>query len=537
MNPLQCPGNAADKAIAERPDCETAQPADAGARNPFALSLLDTILSHMSQGVAVFDADLRLVIFNRRYAELFEYPPHVVHVGARHADIVRFNVIRDGMDSAQVEKHVAERTAIARNFNVERRFEYHRPNGMVLSVDRGPIPGGGFINTYTDITKRKRIEEEAIRNAQLLRTTLENMADGVRVFDKDLRLVAWNNKSLEMLNYPPEMGRVGTHYTEFVDYSTLRGDYRDETGSEGRDARLARAKSARGRGSEFVSPDGRIIQKRRNAMPDGGFVSTYQDVTKRKHAQMLLQEAKERAEQASRSKSEFLANMSHELRTPLNAIIGFSQIMSDELLGSLGNATYREYARHIKESGVHLMAIINDILDLSKVEAGKTQLNEQTVDIAGVVRSCLRLMEERAVASGIALNADIPEGTPFLRCDERLMRQIILNLLSNAVKFTPSGGSVTVAIAADDGLTLTVSDTGIGIAEADIPKVMAPFMQVDSSLTRKFNGTGLGLPLVESFARLHGGSLSLESKLGAGTSAIVYLPPERMVRGEDGTAS
>jgi signal transduction histidine kinase len=224
--------------------------------------------------------------------------------------------------------------------------------------------------------------------------------------------------------------------------------------------------------------------------------------------------------------------MSHELRTPLNAIIGFSQIMSDELLGSLGNATYREYARHIKESGVHLMAIINDILDLSKVEAGKTQLNEQTVDIAGVVRSCLRLMEERAAASGLTLNADI-QVTPLVLCDERLMRQMILNLLSNAVKFTPSGGSVTVTIAAGDGLILTVSDTGIGIAEADIPKVLAPFMQVDSSLTRKFNGTGLGLPLVESFARLRGGSLSIKSKLGAGTSAIVYLPPERVVSTTD----
>ena len=531
MKSLQFPRNAELDSNLRRAKHREAQPAGVAAHNPFALSLLDTILAHMGQGVAVFDADLRLVIFNRRYTELLDYPPEVVYVGARYEDIVRFNVLRGGVTVDDLEIHVAKRLALAREFNVERRFEHHRPDGRVISVDRGPIPGGGFINSYTDITKRKRIEEEAVRNAQLLRATLENMADGVRVFDKDLRLVAWNTKSLEMLNYPPEMGKVGTHYTEFVDYSTQRGDYRDEKGSEGRDARLNRAKSSRGRGSEFVSRDGRIIQKRRNAMPDGGFVSTYQDVTKRKHSQMMLEEAKEHAEQASRSKSEFLANMSHELRTPLNAIIGFSQIMCDELLGPLGDNTYREYAQDIKASGEHLMSIINDILDLSKVEAGKTQLNEQEVDIGSVVASCLRLMEERAAAGKLTLRSDLPQARLMLRCDERLMRQIILNLLSNAVKFTPAGGTVTVAAAfvGDEGLTLTVSDTGIGIADADIPKIMAPFMQVDSSLSRKFNGTGLGLPLVESFVRLHGGTFALKSKIGEGTSAIIRLPTDRMV--------
>lgn len=532
MKSLQFPRDADLDSNINRDSHEPAEPAvGTAARNPFSFSLLDTILAHMGQGVSVFDADLRLVVFNRRYVELFDFPPEVVYVGARYEDIVRFNVMRGGATVEEADVHVAQRVAIARDFAVERRMEHHRPDGRVIAIDRGPIPGGGFINTYTDITNRKRIEEEAVRNAQLLRETLENMADGVRVFDKDLRLVAWNSKSLEMLNYPPEMGRVGMHYTEFVDYSTERGDYRDEKGTEGRDARLKRAKSANGRGSEFVSRDGRIIQKRRNPMPGGGFVSTYQDVTKRKHSLMLLEEAKERAEQASRSKSEFLANMSHELRTPLNAIIGFSQIMSDELLGPLGDKVYLEYARDIKASGEHLMSIINDILDLSKVEAGKTQLNEQDVDISSVIKSCLRLMEERAAAGKIAMTSEVPQSPLMLRCDERLMRQIILNLLSNAVKFTPRGGKVTVsaAIVADEGFTLTVSDTGIGIAEADIPKAMSPFMQVDNSLSRKFNGTGLGLPLVDSFTRLHGGTFQLDSKVGEGTSAIIRLPADRII--------
>ena len=212
----------------------------------------------------------------------------------------------------------------------------------------------------------------------------------------------------------------------------------------------------------------------------------------------------EQAQHAKKAKSAFLANMSHELRTPLNAIMGFSEVMKEQHLGPVHNPRYLGYAADIHSSGCHLLSIINDILDLSKVEAGKTQLNEENVDIGSVMRSCLHLMEERATAAKVTLTAVLPDGLPLVRCDERLMRQIILNLLSNAVKFTPAGGNVTVSIAIAEGLKLTVVDTGIGISEEDLSKVKAPFVQVDNSLSRKFNGTGLGLPLVESFAQLHG---------------------------------
>ena len=530
MNPLRSSENTGASSVKRNDEQKSAKPVEAAMPNPFGIPLLETILAHMEQGVVVYDANLTLVVFNRRYVELLDFPPDVLKIGMSYEEVLRFIVTRDGMEADKIDAYVIKRTESAKDFKVNRQMERHLPNGKIIAIDRGPIPGGGFINTYTDITNRRKVNGDAARNAELLRTTLENMADGVRVFDKDLRLVAWNNKSLKMLNYPLEMGKVGTPYSEFVNYSTERGDYRDDDGEEGQKSRMHRAKNGKGRGSELVTPDGRIIQKQRNPMPDGGFVSTYHDVTELKHAQMMLQEAKERAEQASRSKSEFLANMSHELRTPLNAIIGFSQIMCDELLGTLGNDTYREYARDIKDSGIHLLSIINDILDLSKVEAGKTQLNEENVDIGSVMRSCLHLMEERATAAKVTLTAELPNAMPLVRCDERLMRQIILNLLSNAVKFTPAGGSVTVSMAIAEGLKLTVVDTGIGIAEDDLAKVKAPFVQVDNSLSRKFNGTGLGLPLVESFAQLHGGSFTLASKLGEGTSATVCLPADRIVR-------
>jgi signal transduction histidine kinase len=503
---------------------------DAVESETFSLRLLDTILANMAQGVAVYDADLRLAIYNRRYVELFDYPPELVQIGAKYEDIVRFNVARSELSEDAREAYIKTRVDEARDYGIERHREYRRPNGIVMAIHRGPIPGGGFINTYTDITERKRIEEEEKRHTALLAATLENMTDGVRVFDKDLKLVACNSKSLEMFDYPPELGKIGTPYADFIAFNAKRGDYAHTDDSQSAMARIARARRGEDSGSEYISPDGHIIQKHRAPMPDGGFVSTYHDVTQRKRAQEMLLEAKDRAEGANHAKSEFLANMSHELRTPLNAVIGFSQIMADETLGPIGSNTYRDYAHHIQESGQHLLAIINDILDLSKVEAGKTTLTETPVDLASVAKACLRLMEERATAGNVTLHTDFPARLPLLRADQRLIRQILLNLLSNGVKFTPAGGSVSMTIAVDSGLVLAVADTGIGMADADVPNALAPFMQLDNSLSRKFQGTGLGLPLVASFVRLHDGTLSLRSKPGEGTTVTIWFPPERLIQ-------
>jgi signal transduction histidine kinase len=251
----------------------------------------------------------------------------------------------------------------------------------------------------------------------------------------------------------------------------------------------------------------------------------------RKRAHMQLLEEKDRAELANRSKSEFLANMSHELRTPLNAIIGFSEILQNELMGPLGVDCYKEYVLNIKESGTHLLDIINDILDLSKIEAGKSELYEEIIDLSRTIQSCIRLMDVRAANANVKLIATISPNLPAVRGDERKMKQILINLLSNAVKFTPEKGEVTLIARRDEGggVEITVSDTGIGIAPEDIPKALSPFNQIDSSLSRKYNGTGLGLPLAESFTRMHGGTLTLESSAGEGTRVVLYFPESRVV--------
>ena len=238
-----------------------------------------------------------------------------------------------------------------------------------------------------------------------------------------------------------------------------------------------------------------------------------------------LAAAREAAEAASRAKSEFIANISHELRTPLNAIIGFSEMMKEQMLGPSSDR-YMQYARDIHQSGTHLLAIINDILDLSKIEAGKMELVPEELDLAEVVNDALNIVRENAERSGLTLETRVPAPAPRLRGDGRIVRQILLNLLSNAIKFTPIGGRVAVEVRREAGgnVVLTVQDTGIGIAEKDIPKVLEPFGQVESAYTRQYQGTGLGLPLVRSMVELLGGRFDLQSTVGTGTTASIDFP-------------
>ena len=244
----------------------------------------------------------------------------------------------------------------------------------------------------------------------------------------------------------------------------------------------------------------------------------------------ILTAAVKDAQSADRAKSEFLTNMSHELRTPLNAILGLSEMVKGELLGPLGVPAYKDYAEDIHESGSHLLAIINDILDISRIEAGRMVLQESTVEPAALIETCQRLVRARAQEAQLDLIIEDKAELPCVWADERALKQVLLNLLSNAIKFTPAGGEVRVitAIAPDGRFCMAVADTGIGIADADLPRVMAPFGQADSSLARGYEGTGLGLPLTKSLVELHGGRLELESELGRGTTVTVSLPAERV---------
>ena len=246
----------------------------------------------------------------------------------------------------------------------------------------------------------------------------------------------------------------------------------------------------------------------------------------------ISDEARRRAEAANIAKSRFLATMSHELRTPLNAILGFSEVMQSEILGSMQNPTYRAYAGNIHDSGRHLLQLINEILDLSRIEAGRYELSEETLRLGDVVEDCYRLMALRAESKNLHMTLSIEAALPPIQADERALRQICLNLLANAIKFTPKGGLIglSVGVAPDGGQFISIKDTGPGIPKEEIPKVLQVFGQGSLAHQTAEGGTGLGLPIVQNLVELHGGHFELRSELRKGTEAIAFLPANRVVK-------
>ncbi len=335
----------------------------------------------------------------------------------------------------------------------------------------------------------------------------------------------------ELLSTQPDLsGHFFVHTEDRVRWFEIMNSSPDENGSE-------RRKAVRPFEADVQRLDGKPLRVALSGVAvrdEAGntlyFEAMMIDMTERYMAEQALILAKEQAEVANRSKSEFLANMSHELRTPLNAVIGFAEIIKDQLFGPVGNVQYSEYAKDIHDSGTHLLSLINDILDMSKVEANKRELAEEQLVLSDVAHSAVRLIAARATAGRVKLveSVNVPHR---IRAEEKALKQILVNLLSNAVKFTPEGGTVSLAaeIRPSGEVYIAITDTGIGIAPEDIEKALAPFGQIESALARKHQGTGLGLPITKGLIELHGGEMLLNSEVGKGTTVSFTLPKERVI--------
>ncbi len=379
-----------------------------------------------------------------------------------------------------------------------------------------------------DVSARRRREKQTAETAERLRVILDNMSQGLMMLDAELRVVAYNPHFREMFNFPEELLRSRPHLSVLLRHQAMRGDYGEGDLDAQVERRLAMFARRQPLQHEIDLPGGKTLELRCNNTPEGGLVMTFTDVTERLLAVRSAQEARVVAETASRAKSDFLANMSHELRTPLNAIIGYSEAMMARLFGPIA-ARYAEYARDINVSGQHLLTIIGDLLDLAKIEAGRMEIVEEPLDLRALAEEVLHLMRDRAEKGGLSLTLDCRARETALIGDARAIRQILLNLVSNAIKFTVAGGAVsaTIADAAAGGLELVVSDTGIGMAAQDIPKALEPFGQISGPMSRRHQGTGLGLPLVKSFAELHQARMAITSQPGMGTRVAIVFPPER----------
>ncbi len=430
-------------------------------------------------------------------------------------------------------------------------FATPRPDGGVAWIDaRGqagePRAEGGYgaiIGVAVDVTPERAAQVRAQAAESRLQDAIESVSEAFVLWDRRGRLVLCNGAYRDFFQLEPRLLKPGA-LRETVE-RIARLAFRDQ-----REPAVERRGTPR---REHELGDGRWIQINERRTADGGVVITATDITAIKRQQAALRanesalreavarleasqdeltelagkyhEAKVRAEGANAAKSEFLANMSHELRTPLNAIIGFSEMMTTRMFGALGDPRYDEYARDIHASGQHLLALINDILDMAKIEAGKLTLRIERLDVAEVIEDSVRLVRTRVESGAIKLVLDLPPGLPEVLADERALKQILLNLLSNAVKFTPAGGRVTVGASAEgDRVRLTVKDTGIGISHEDLARLGRPFEQVESQQAKTVQGTGLGLALVRALTALHEGEFRLESEPGRGTAASILLP-------------
>lgn len=383
----------------------------------------------------------------------------------------------------------------------------------------------------------------------MLNSVVDDSFDGIIITDADGVIQLFNATAGRMLRIMTAVAtgqRIETIVPEFTEFLARPGKDSDFGATPSGPGVRHEIDVIRQDGEAFsaelvINASKLRTSKKRSAGTDQIlYIFTFRDITERKRIEAAERKAMEEAIAASRAKSEFLANVSHELRTPLNAIIGFSEMIQAEMFGPLGAPQYAEYMKDIHGSGSHLLEVINDILDMSKIESGQMELQERKITLGDVIRSCLRLIQERAGDADVTVESNLPEALPDLRADERMVKQILLNLLSNAVKFTQSGGAITVSCGVADygGLVITVEDTGIGIAAEDLEQALAPFGQIDTRLSRVYEGTGLGLPLVKSMVELHGGTLALESKVGQGTKVTVTFGRDRVIkpgdwRGED----
>ena len=447
---------------------------------------------------------------------------------------------------------------------VDRQFRMRHTNGeWVWLRARAEVqsePGLSephLIGICIDVTEQKKLAEQS-RTADLrLRDAIETISEAFVLWDSDNRLVMCNSNYQMLHNLPNASIKAGMPYAEVMSAARQTVVSASPTiGSDGSDPASS---------YEAHLADGRWLQISERRTKDGGFVSVGTDITALKRheeklmdserrlmatvadlrqsrqklevqAQQLVElaekysEEKNRAEEANQAKSEFLANISHELRTPLNAIIGFSEIMNQGMFGALGSDKYSEYCNDIHESGRYLLNVINDILDMSKIEAGRMELKREEIDLCAIVTDVTRIIKAAASEKRISVACETPNPLQLIG-DRRAIKQVLLNLLSNAVKFTPDGGAVELAtdtITAEAGpqVRITIKDTGIGIKEQDIIRLAKPFVQVENQFTKTHKGSGLGLAIAQSLVRLHGGDMKIRSKVGDGTSVTISLPME-----------
>ncbi|MDA0653634.1 MAG: PAS domain S-box protein, partial [Proteobacteria bacterium] len=484
-------------------------------------------IGSMPIGFMLWDPDDRLVLWNERVAN-YHPDPTLFREGLFFDDmlILPHQDVQNRLGKEAADEWLAERRR--QHEIVQGNYEFQGINGQWFVLSERRTVDGFTVTMLLDVTNRHESERRLQESEERHRAMINLSPDAI--YAHKLGNIAFcNEAAMHMFGASSADELIGRDILDVThpDHHDFVRERRSALVEEGTRTVFMRQKRVRLDGSWFWAE---VAAAAIAWEGERGGVVVIRDVTAQTAAEEELIRSKEVAELANRAKTEFLANISHELRTPLNAIIGFSDLMQREMLGPLGNAQYVSYIRDIYQSGTHLHDVINDILDLSKIEAGQMELRETSVDVRRAIERCIRVVATRATDNGLKVITDLPDTLHFVIADERKLKQILINLMSNAVKFTEKGGTVTVEARSGPGkgIIIRIIDTGIGISEENMNKVFRPFEQVDGSLSRSHDGTGLGLPLTKSLVELHGGTLALESEIGVGTIATVTLPAARL---------
>jgi signal transduction histidine kinase len=477
-------------------------------------AILETSFAAMRHGLAIFGPDRRLLAANQHMGDMTGLPQAHFTPGRGFDELVD--------EQVELGLHDSDRGAAVKAADRKRpqRLLRAHPGGRVVEVISDPTPDGGFVIVYTDVTALHRAEEELRQRAAMQEAMLGIIRHGVILYGPDRRVRATNAKTSELTGMPPESLLPGRLMDELIDEQVARGQIAPAQAAE-----MKAYDRRRPLRYSRLRPDGRILDTVSEPTPDGGYAITYTDVTEERTIRAELERARAQAEAASEAKSRFLATMSHELRTPLGAVIGLSEAIAMER----DPARIQEYAGMVNESGRLLLQLVDDILDVARSQTGALGVAEEPICSAEVIRAACAAAAPAAEAGRLSLGVTIDPALPALRCDGRRLRQVMDRLLSNAVKFTPAGGSIAVTAAPEaGGIAIRVADTGIGIPETERERVFEAFTQLDNSLARRFQGSGLGLHLARTLTSAIGGALTLEDNDGPGIVAVLRFPPARV---------
>lgn len=493
--------------------------------------LLATVYENIPLGICIFDENACIVDWNEKYLELMEVEPEKIYPGLSLEENTRNLYDKFDPQGEDIEEYFSNMISRIKSLNanrLDRRFK----SGKIVEIIRTNLPQGGFVCTYKDITLEKSTQELLKESENRYRKMVELSPDGI-IVHKDGIIIYANTAAIRLLEAKDLHSIVGDKiqkYFPVVDHDKLDDHFGGADRFQPGDIVPIERSQVIGKYGNRINVELEASALLYGDKPVMQLIA--RDISAQTRAHELLEKAKEEAESAARIKGTFLANMSHELRTPLNAVIGFSEIIKNEIYGKIGSQKYIEYASDIHSSGKHLLQLINEILDLSKIEMGAQKLHEERVDLAEIVDECMRITTPQKDAGNVLVVSHLSPVLPAVVADEKMIKQVVLNLLSNAIKFTPNGGTVSITgvIGRDGGIEMSVEDNGIGIKEEDIAKALTPFVQVDSEMNRKYQGTGLGLPLSKNLMELHSGSLDVTSMYGSGTTVTIRLPKERVER-------